>query len=110
MAMTGICGNFSRTIFSNSKPDILGMRKSEMIRSGIELESLLRASTPSSAVTTSYPSDSKSSKVLSRTEGSSSTQRILYRGLDKVGGPEVSSEVVTSLSHGKMDETAPSGK
>jgi hypothetical protein len=52
IAMLAICGNRCRTAANNSNPDILGMRKSETIRSGNDRFSFINASRPSTAVST----------------------------------------------------------
>ena len=52
-AMVAMCGNRSRTTARNSNPDIRGIFKSEMIKSGSDLLSACKPSSPSAAVRTS---------------------------------------------------------
>src|SRR5947207_3401732 len=76
--MTEIWGNRRRTTDRSSKPDIRGMFRSEMMTSGIERLRCKRASKPSSAVATVYPTSVINSLSAARRPGSSSTIRILY--------------------------------
>jgi hypothetical protein len=76
IAITGICGKRLRTMERSSKPDILGIFRSEMMMSGGARRSSTRAAKPSVAVRTSYPFVSRRLDETSRIDGSSSTTRI----------------------------------
>jgi hypothetical protein len=70
------CKKRRRTTDRNSNPDILGMFRSEMITSGRNCLSFRRASNPSFAVATSYPSRCSNCPNTSRMHSSSSTTRM----------------------------------
>src|SRR5579864_1602447 len=76
-ATTDTCGKRRRTTDKSSNPDILGMLRSDTMTSGSSCFSFNRASNPSSAVATSYPSTARIIAKLLRTLGSSSTTNIL---------------------------------
>src|SRR5512146_482283 len=77
LAITEIWGNLRRKTDSSSKPDMCGMFRSEMMRSGkLGAFSCNRASRPFSAVLTTYPLARNKRAWLSRTDFSSSTTRI----------------------------------
>src|SRR5689334_7378595 len=80
MATTNISGKRRRITERNSNPDICGIFRSETISSGTLVFSCKRASKPSSAVATSYPSTDSVVATIVRILGSSSTMSIRFLG------------------------------
>src|SRR6266446_1205739 len=75
--MIGLSKPSPRRVLHTSRPESLGSMMSSTTRSGLAERARSRADTPSEAVSTSYPSNSKLSLSPSTMSGSSSTTRIL---------------------------------
>src|SRR5947209_937168 len=100
MAITEILGKRRRSTERNSNPDMFGMFRSDVIRSGVMPRNCKRASNPSVATLTVYPAVMNNIERLSRMIGSSSTTR-MWRLAERVDTGEQPQEAST---HGRSND------
>src|SRR5208337_4178865 len=110
MAIVRSTGNCRRTTVSRSKPDIPGILRSVNRIFGISRRIERRAEKPSSASCTMYPNSTSASDIDVRTEGSSSTRRIIE------GEPGIchlsrykSEKLLVRVSHGQKSNVGQFG-